>query len=137
MSLDSLIYVSSASYEMTDAELAGLLDQSRRSNAAHGITGILLHWDGNFLQYIEGSPDTLNGLYVRLEADLRHRGLIVLERRAIAARAYPDWRMAFRRLVRTTRSDGESDFLLDDAASPEALAPTTRHLLEMFRQNLR
>jgi hypothetical protein len=54
MSLHQIIYTSHSLVPMTGDELLELLDQSRRDNAAVGITGLLLHADGSFMQTIEG-----------------------------------------------------------------------------------
>lgn len=139
--LACVVYVSSARAKMTDAELKDLLAAARRNNAAHGVTGILAHWDGNFIQYVEGPRAALDQLMVNLKRDLRHSGIIVLQRDTIAARAFPDWSMAFDR-----KSDGaeaaaaaRSGFLTDGflAADPAHFSPMARTLLDRFRQELR
>lgn len=137
MSLESIIYLSSAKRLLSAEDLRELLAVSRRNNEAAGIGGILIYWDGNFLQYVEGPPDALDALFERLERDDRHSGMIVMERKRIAARAFPDWTMAFEMMK--TNADGQSDFLSDGllSAAPEALSPTARRLLDIFREQLR
>ena len=44
------IYVSSATELMPSAALLALLNQCRSNNTKLGLTGILLHKDGNFMQ---------------------------------------------------------------------------------------
>lgn len=137
MALRSIIYVSSASELLSSDALRDLLAVSRRNNAAVGISGILLYWDGNFLQYIEGPQEQLDLLMSKVAQDPRHNGLIVLERQNIQARAFPDWTMAFERMKGT--EDGQSDYLSDGLlrAAPESLSPTGRRLIEIFREQLR
>lgn len=137
MALRSIVYVSSATELLSSDALRDLLSVSRRNNAAVGIGGILLYWDGNFLQYIEGPDDQLDLLMSKVAQDPRHNGLIVLERENIESRAFPDWTMAFERMKGT--DDGQSDYLSDGLlrAAPESLSPTARRLIEIFRDQLR
>lgn len=137
MALRSIVYVSSATELLSSDALQELLSVSRRNNAAVGIGGILLYWDGNFLQYIEGPDDQLDLLMSKVAQDPRHNGLIVLERENIESRAFPDWTMAFERMNGT--DDGQSDYLSDGLlrAAPESLSPTARRLIEIFRDQLR
>lgn len=137
MALRSIVYVSSATELLSSDAFQELLSVSRRNNAAVGIGGILLYWDGNFLQYIEGPDDQLDLLMSKVAQDPRHNGLIVLERENIESRAFPDWTMAFERMKGT--DDGQSDYLSDGLlrAAPESLSPTARRLIEIFRDQLR
>ena len=137
MSLHSIIYLSSATEPLTPQELRDLLDLSRRNNAAVGIGGILLHWDGNFLQYIEGPEKQLELLMAKVTQDPRHDGIIVVHREAIEERAFPDWTMAFESIK--VKTDGESDYLSSGAldAAPGNLSPTASRLIESFREHIR
>ncbi len=54
-----IVYLSSATNLMTDAEIEALLVSARNSNAAQNITGVLMYLDGNFVQCIEGPEDNL------------------------------------------------------------------------------
>lgn len=137
MALRSIIYVSSATELFTSETLRDLLAVSRRNNAARGISGILLYWDGNFLQYIEGPREQLDLLMTKVGQDTRHSGLIVLARDDIETRAFPDWTMAFERMKGT--EDGQSDYLSDGLlrAALESLSPVARRLIEIFREQLR
>jgi Sensors of blue-light using FAD len=49
-----IIYSSEAATPMQTDDLQELLDRSRRSNAAKGITGALIYAEGSFLQILEG-----------------------------------------------------------------------------------
>ncbi len=50
-----IVYLSSATNLMTDAEIEALLVSARNSNAAQNITGVLMYLDGNFVQCIEAA----------------------------------------------------------------------------------
>jgi hypothetical protein len=52
--LHQVICTSHANGTLRSAERIALLAQSRRKYAAAGITGLLLHADGSFMQTIEG-----------------------------------------------------------------------------------
>ena len=49
-----LIYVCSASKEMTEDELLRLLEYARARNLKQNVTGMLLYAGGNFFQALEG-----------------------------------------------------------------------------------
>lgn len=96
--LQSLIYVSSATVQLSADDLSALLDDSRAENEKFGVTGVLLFSGGNFMQVLEGPPDSLDHVMARIRASRRHTGIIQLYREPIATRDFPDWRMAFRRV---------------------------------------
>lgn len=98
MSLEQLIYVSTATQALDDGELDRILESSARNNAARHVTGMLLHAGGNFMQVLEGEPDALDEVFDRVSRDPRHEGIIVLERGPIEARSFAQWSMGFRRL---------------------------------------
>jgi hypothetical protein len=56
----TLAYISRARRALDPHELGDLLDDARRFNAEHGLTGVLLHDHGMFLQLLEvkRSPST-------------------------------------------------------------------------------
>lgn len=92
------LYVSSAVHPFSAEELDELLRISRKNNEAADISGMLLYHDGNFIQYIEGYKQALDKLMSRINADPRHRGVIVLDIGECADRVFPDWTMGFERI---------------------------------------
>lgn len=92
--LHTIVYVSHAEGEVSDADLERILDVSRRNNSRDGITGALLHRDGNFMQCLEGEESAVRAAYGRIARDARHAGLLVLMDEPIAERAFPSWSMA-------------------------------------------
>lgn len=91
MLLERLIY---ASRRSAGVDVPALVEQAARHNEAVGITGALATLDDDFFQYLEGPPQALDALLLKLLADPRHAELKVLERRAIPRRMFGDWRMA-------------------------------------------
>lgn len=92
-----LLYLSSATPELTEEALLQLLSDSQSRNAKRGITGLLLHSDGNIIQVIEGAKEDVEALYKKISHDSRHTGAMVLSRREVAKRDFPEYKMGFRR----------------------------------------
>lgn len=90
-----IIYMSTASWPMTDTELKELLTQAQQGNDRRGITGALVYGDGQFMQIMEGEQAALQALYAHLGQDRRHKGLFKLADRPIAERRFSEWSMAF------------------------------------------
>jgi hypothetical protein len=88
-----VLYVSTASDLFTDAELAQVLEESRTRNAARGITGLLMHFSGNFMQALEWDESVVTSLLERIRMDARHRDFKVLLSYHSAEPEFPDWSM--------------------------------------------
>lgn len=95
-----LLYISSATHEMTDAELIDLLRKSRENNTRDGITGVLLYKGGNFIQYLEGPGSAVLSLHQRIAHDPRHKGMMTLLSGDLAERHFANWSMGFSNLDR-------------------------------------
>ena len=97
--LERLLYASTATGR-TDSllNMATILAETQRNNARDELTGALAAHDGRFIQVIEGAPGALDILLRRLAPDPRHRDIVVLDRRPIAARRFEDWTMASSRI---------------------------------------
>lgn len=79
-------------------EVSDILDASRRNNAAHDITGLLLLHEGSYFQVLEGEETVVRACFARIGRDPRHRGLVTLRAADEPERAFPHWRMGFARL---------------------------------------
>ena len=122
--LYQLIYISTAVQPFDERDLSLLLRQSRRSNQARGLTGMLLYHEGSFLQVLEGPKQEVLKLYARIERDPRHVTSRVLLRGEVAERSFAGWAMGFYRT--TTESEAEL------AGFPDVLA---RGFAERVRQD--
>lgn len=137
-----IVYVSAASTEMSDAQLVRILETSRALNQASGITGMLLHMGGSFMQLLEGPEDSLAETYARIRADPRHHGIQTLREGDLAARSFSDWSMGFR-TVKADELRGVPGFeSLDDGVrfvSPEVTdkPQIAVRLLETFHRTMR
>lgn len=126
-----VLYVSSATPELTDDALLQLLARAQPRNAARGITGLLLHCDGNLIQVLEGPHDEVEALFLKIEKDSRHTGIMVLTRRTIEKRDFPEFKMGFRRSSRQTldqRIPGFTDIVEKRDLGNETLEGLSKHV---------
>ncbi|MCC3151981.1 BLUF domain-containing protein [Hymenobacter sp. BT770] len=122
-----LVYTSTASLPLTEAELGRLLVRWRVNNARWGVTGVLLYSEGHIMQVLEGDAETVHALFGTIETDIRHRGVTKLADGPVPERAFADWSMRFR----TMDSADYNRFVHRMKAAPNhasSLAP----LLEVF-----
>jgi hypothetical protein len=87
------IYASRAAAGTDERILSGILDQSRDNNARMGVTGLLVHTEGMFVQVLEGGRPELSGLIAKLMRDERHTDVTLLSFEEISARRYENWTM--------------------------------------------
>lgn len=117
-----ILYISAASGDVPDSEIAKILAASRRNNAAAGVTGLLLHIDGGFLQILEGPETAVDATLLRITSDNRHRHVITLWRETIAERGFAEWSMGFDRLT-TSDALWDGAFRIDPRDPADLLAP--------------
>ena len=92
--MKQLLYVSRTSHALDQWELNGILSVSRWNNARAEITGLLLHMEGGFLQFLEGQPSLVDRVFTRIRVDARHWEMRpILEREG--ERLFPGWPMGF------------------------------------------
>jgi hypothetical protein len=130
-----LVYRSVAKAPLSERELTELLLCSRRNNETRGVTGLLLHGDGRFLQVIEGEAGTVLMLYDTIARDPRHEHIQVVAAERIGERCFAEWTMGFADVVRA-EVPGLIDFLrtgFRDTAYTPALAKRIRDLALQFR----
>jgi hypothetical protein len=92
-----LLYMSSARPELTEEALLEILSESQQRNAAREVTGLLLHADGSIIQIIEGTESTVETLFSKIERDQRHHQIMVLSRKFVETRDFPEYKMGFKR----------------------------------------
>lgn len=139
--LVSVVYVSSSVRKLDESEILDILRISQRNNQRRGITGMLLYKDGNFLQVLEGPDAEVSQLLETLERDPRHRGFIILIKKRIPERQFPNWSMAFKDLGTLSPEDQaafspflSSSFLDEDFRSKP---DRSYKLLMHFKGNIR
>lgn len=85
----------SASLLTTAWDVTCLVEQCRLHNMLSGVTGILLHEDGTFMQILEGEAEVVEAVYRKIERDPRHHYVTELYAIETDRRLFPDWPMAF------------------------------------------
>lgn len=93
--LSAIAYLSSAVRPFSDDALDALLVDARAFNNSVRVTGVLLHHDRSFFQYLEGPADGVAQVYERVKASQRHRGLIQLLSGPVGQRHFRSWHMGF------------------------------------------
>lgn len=96
--LSSLVYVSASYKLMDDSELEQILRTARTTNGELEITGMLLYYDGSFMQVLEGPEANVRMIYHKITQDTRHRYIIKLLDESIVQRNFPDWSMGYQKL---------------------------------------
>jgi len=94
-SVFQLVYISTATEAVTRNGLEQILHRSQRRNSGCGVTGLLVAGPRRFLQALEGPEAAVLETYERIKADPRHHALVMLTGRAIDARAFGSWSMAY------------------------------------------
>lgn len=93
--LHTLCYVSSCKDTLTAKDLEHLFLVNKRNNTEHGVSGILIYNNGNFLQILEGDEDTVKNIFKKIKRDSRHRNLITLINNSIDERIFHDYESGF------------------------------------------
>ncbi len=94
-----LVYVSTSTELLQEAELATILLQSRRDNARADITGVLLCLHGRILQVLEGKKEAIDPLYERIKQDRRHKNISTVFYSPIDQRFFSTWSMGYETLT--------------------------------------
>lgn len=134
--LESIVYVSCAKPPLTRQTLTDLLQHARSKNALEGITGVLLYWDGDIMQALQGPTAHVNGCFERIRADTRHGDVMLLLRETIDQPDFAHWPMGFGpSLARADRDACPGDSLNEPSATRANLpsaGSSARVLLESF-----
>lgn len=99
-----LIYASRSADPQSTETTEAILAQSRVHNPASGITGILCHGGGIFLQALEGGRGPVNELYGHIVRDARHKDVVLLDYAEITERSFGGWTMGLVNLAKLNSS---------------------------------
>lgn len=89
------LYVSRAVGPQTTTVTGSILSVAQAYNQLHGISGVLCHGQGLYLQVLEGERSVINRLYERIIRDPRHKDVELLQLEEINERRFGKWSMAF------------------------------------------
>lgn len=131
----SITYISAEAESFSEAALTELLHLCRERNRRAGVTGLLLHRSGSFIQTIEGDDHVVQALFEKIHADRRHRQVTELARTPISNRLFPQWSMGFQRLSPEVGLEGFEDLLQHrDPAAFAASGQAVHRLHALFRK---
>lgn len=99
--LSNLVYVSQKTSECTSSEVDVILESCQKNNAHIDATGVLLHSNTHFLQYLEGNYSNINRLYSKIKEDKRHKNVVLLTAGPIKERVFPSWQMGYKQFSNT------------------------------------
>jgi hypothetical protein len=87
--------VESAIFEDRENGIEILLQNAREKNKRLDITGMLLHIEGSFIQYIEGEEVSVKELFKAIEKDSRLAAIKVIDSGNAKNRIFINWEMAY------------------------------------------
>jgi hypothetical protein len=94
-----LVYASKNLLQGPEAEVMAavrqILDASQRNNREVGVTGALMFNAGAFAQVLEGPRRGVEATFERIQRDLRHSDVTVLQCGPVESRGFTNWSMAF------------------------------------------
>ena len=137
----STVYTSVATEPFDDDALSELLVSSRAANGRAQITGMLLHREGRFIQFLEGPERTVRMLLAKIATDRRHARIRTLLEDPIDTRQFAEWTMGFERTDDTDASvpDGfrRSFDDLEHGGDEALMRQAARDLTVWFRARVR
>lgn len=88
-----LLYLSQSSNAISKEQVQKILESSRRNNPALGLTGVLIHGGGLFMQVLEGPEQAVLRTYVKIMDDKRHSDCQILYITPTDKRIFEGWSM--------------------------------------------
>jgi hypothetical protein len=113
-SLLRVVYLSRATHAIDEGALQAILAGSSERNSRDGITGVLCAGRDHYLQVIEGCVGPVMSLYLRIQADRRHRELTLLSISLVGERLFGQWAMAH--IEGSARSDFAHEIVLTETS---------------------
>lgn len=89
----AIVYTSVVAEGLPPGKLAEVLTRAIQHNQMAGVTGVLLHDGGRFIQYLEGPDDGISSALGRIMTATSHRDITVLDEGTVAVRLFPNWAM--------------------------------------------
>jgi hypothetical protein len=138
--LKYLAYVSRQSFILSNEEVSDLLNTCRTNNSKAAITGMLIYFDGTFVQFLEGPENNIDQLFQKIKKDKRHQDVVLLIDGNQAEREFSNWSMAYKQLTieETAQRTGQKQFRKEDLFKGKD--PNTSHpglvLIKSFVNNL-
>ncbi|MBJ6120769.1 BLUF domain-containing protein [Sphingomonas mollis] len=90
-----IVYISTLHRDAV-VDIDDLMAVSQRNNTRQHVTGLLFFDGKRFLQALEGEEAAVETTLARIRDDARHRAIVILSDRTVAAREFGPWAMAYR-----------------------------------------
>ena len=101
-----LIYISSASEEISPTDIRDILTTAVSNNRNMEITGLLMYNGLNFMQVLEGKRDDVEPLFEKISNDKRHVSVAAILQGDADTRIFAPWAMLFKKIKpETTEED--------------------------------
>ncbi|MDH4394138.1 MAG: BLUF domain-containing protein [Limnobacter sp.] len=88
-----LLYCSKAKHEPNQETVDAILLASRKNNKTLGITGVLIHGGGMYMQVLEGHEHAVIRTYVKILEDKRHTDSRIIYITPVKDRLFNNWTM--------------------------------------------
>jgi hypothetical protein len=88
-----VVYVSSATPDISEDDAIKFLNEARKANRKHDVSGMMLYIGGYFLQLLEGESTKVDIVCHTIFRDKREMRMVVRE--SISEREFPEWTMGF------------------------------------------
>ena len=109
-----LLYASLATDSITGPEVKKILQASKANNEKHGITGMLVYSETEFVQLLEGEQIAVKTLYNKIRQDKRHRNTKIFYEGAIRSRSFDSWAMASQSLKVAIEKNNEIGEMINE-----------------------
>lgn len=93
---ERIVYVSRAAPGIVARDAYDIIRVSHNRNSQFGLTGALIFLDDYFLQVLEGEGYVMHSRFEAIQADSRHRELVVRQQRTPCRPTFPGEWMALR-----------------------------------------
>ena len=94
-----LVYSSKARPDIKSEEISSILESARHFNSNNQITGCLVYFDYQFIQFLEGDERIIRQLYDKIKIDDRHFDVVKIYSERFDNRVFSDWTMAYHELT--------------------------------------
>ncbi|MEJ1221875.1 BLUF domain-containing protein [Sediminicola sp. 1XM1-17] len=127
-----LVYKSKAAPGLSFADIEGILEKARLHNSAHNISGCLLYYEGEFIQYLEGNQIKVLQLFDKISLDKRHIQVQLLSHGLIEKREFKNWSMAFKHVQGQNDQLDYIELLVDSFIDKEIYTHGPNHTSKEF-----
>lgn len=124
----SIVYISAMKKEYSCEQLKNLSEKFSEKNKINNITGLMIYYDKNIIQYIEGEYFDVKILYDTIAKDKTHKNIIKLLDEIIINRIFNNWHICF-------QENGQSKFI--ESAELEKNNVQSDNVIKLFNSFLK